>query len=232
MVRIEVPLCPCCLNSFKPLKGVDFYCDRCETLFTPYIEPSIYGRSYYLKYIEYGSSDLNGKIQKVRWDAVTRHCSEGKLLDIGCGVGSFMKSAPSGFSVSGQDINAVCVDHCVNAGMTVSTELPTHQIYDVITMFDVLEHIPDLPNMIKKIMSLLCSKGLWVISTPNFYKERIKNIEEWTHYKPNEHIYYLSTNSIFSMCDTYKFHILEIGYDESKYRPPMDNIATYVLRKI
>lgn len=227
---IDIHKCPCCDHSFEAVGG-DRYCKNCNTLLTPSIDPNIYGLDYFLRYIKYNRSELNAKIQTIRWDTVQRHHLGGKLLDIGCAVGSFIKESPKKYVSEGYDINPFCLDHCRSKGMSVHSELPKDHRYDVITMFDVLEHIPNLEDFIQQIYSMLKLNGIWVVTVPNFHHGRLENIKTWTHYKPQEHVYYLSGDSIRAICDKFALSLIGIHYNESQYRPPKDNIATYVMRK-
>lgn len=229
--KLKVGDCPCCLGKFRKLKNrsLDHYCYDCDTLYTPVID-DLYGTEYCEKYIAYNKSPLNDIIQKARWGVVQKHKSSGKLLDIGCSVGSFLEQSTNDYRVRGTDINKHCVNHCNAKGIQSQIELPTDERFDIITMFDVLEHVPYLDIILEKIWVMLKSKGTWVVATPNFYKDRLDDIDSWRHYRPTEHVWCFSENSMKAIAERTGLRLIDINFDESKPRPPKDNIATYVFQ--
>jgi len=194
------------------------------------INDGVYGKEYYERYIAYNHSSLNDLIQEARWGVVQQHRSSGKLLDIGCSVGSFLEKATDDYQVEGTDINRHCVNHCNATGIKAQVELPIDERFDIITMFDVLEHVPDLEIVLKTIWMMLKPGGTWVVATPNFRKDRLEDIDNWRHYRPTEHVWCFSENSMIAMAERTGLHLIDINFDESKHRPPIDNIATYVFQ--
>lgn len=104
---------------------------------------------------------------------------KGKLLDIGCSTGFFMLIARKfGFEVYGIEASERAVKiakekYKLNVIKAVSLDdLPNEykNPYDVITAFEVVEHVHDPLNFLEKIYSLLCDKGLLILSCPPFYK--------------------------------------------------------------
>lgn len=198
---------------------------------TPIVDEDIYGVDYYIKYVRYHSTTLNAKLQETRWSIVQKYRNEGNLLDIGCSVGSFIEKAPSGFNAEGYDVNKFCLIHCGCYDLVTHKKLPIDKRYDVVTMFDVLEHVPNIEDIVVKIKAMLVPKGIWIVTIPNFYHERLESIDKWRHYRPKEHVYCLSENSMKALCQKFDFELLEVNFDESEHRPPKDNLATYIMRK-
>jgi 2-polyprenyl-3-methyl-5-hydroxy-6-metoxy-1,4-benzoquinol methylase len=101
-----------------------------------------------------------------------------KLLDIGVGRGemlSFFKN--QGYvNYLGIDISRSCVDFCKSLGLNVelvdsisSFLKDKPETYDLITMIDVLEHIPkdEVIPTLKAINNSLKSGGILIIQVPN-----------------------------------------------------------------
>jgi 2-polyprenyl-3-methyl-5-hydroxy-6-metoxy-1,4-benzoquinol methylase len=194
------------------------------------IDEAIYNRAYFEKYLKYNRSAINGPIQEARWGVVRKHAPSGTLLDIGCSVGSFLEKASSDYQVEGREINTHCIEHCNGMGIKVHAELPVQGRFDIITMFDVLEHMPYLEAMLESIWLMLKSGGIWVVATPDFHCAKLDHIDDWKHYRPTEHVWCLSESSMRAIAQRMGFQLLEINFDESEYRPPKDNIATYVFK--
>lgn len=231
LVKENCPLCEHPFNADENYAQSKF-CHKCETLYTPYLDESLYDEAYKDKYIAHWESETNGPIQECRWNLVKHFKSYGGLLDIGCGTGSFLRAAPRGFTCLGCDINMHCVDYC-NAHRieAVGPDIPLENEFDVVTMFDVIEHYSNF-DVIDDIKCILKDDGYLIFCTPNFKPNMLDNIEEWRHYRPaGEHVFCLSEKSILTLAKIHNFQVVDINFEESKIRLPEKNIATYVLKK-
>jgi len=227
--------CQCC-DAECIKKRPDFhspfnwYCKKCTTLHVPLYDPDIYDKDYRDDYLQRLNSPTNEPIQRIRWNLVKSQLNGGIVLDIGCGVGAFLRACPSDFSVVGQEINPTCVEYCQGDKLKVSTELPEQQ-FDAITMFDVLEHFPQLDSL-NTIKNLLAPNGYLFITVPNFTKDLLDDIKNWKHYKPYEHIHLFSVESIKAIASKYGFQYLSTNWDESEIRKPHRSISSHILRAI
>ncbi len=145
----------------------------------------------------------------------------GHLLDIGCGTGIFITEASRlGYDVWGIEPSpaiknvALNQDHIINNYLeNVYKQIPD-DFYDIITMFDVLEHLPN-PNLTLDIIyNKLKTDGILIIATPNWSSWLAKiTKEKWYAIQPH-HLYYYSRKNLFSLlhqhqfktvsCDSYK----------------------------
>lgn len=110
-----------------------------------------------------------------RVNAILRYKHTGRLLDVGCATGDFlseMRLVP-GWTVYGVELNAGAAKYArERVGLDVfhgSLSDVTASIggYDVITLWNVLEHLPDPIQSLRQIRGLLNDNGLLVIQTPN-----------------------------------------------------------------
>jgi len=227
--------------------GQHLLCNNCETLFVPYVNQYLYDKEYARKYADYQKSEINRELQDCRWQTVLTYKDKGRLLDYGCGAGAFLEARPEtatdkdwmrneaktglayyNWDVWGTDINECYKPYWKNH-RTLELAESLEEKWDVITMFDVLEHLPEL-NLLYDIREALNKDGILVIGTPNFHMDLMENIEKWRHYRPKgEHVFCFSKKSIEKLCKKYGFKLIGMNYSESKVRKPEDNIATYVL---
>jgi len=128
---------------------------------------------------------------------------EKKLLDIGCGTGDFLKIAQTdGWSISGvePDKNArelanEKTEHSVS-DVDQLLKFPK-QHFDVITLWHVLEHLPNLDSQFALFKSLLKPNGILVIAVPNFKSYDASYYKSyWAAYDVPRHLWHFSRTSI------------------------------------
>jgi SAM-dependent methyltransferase len=136
-----------------------------------------------------------------------------KLLDIGCGAGYFLVYARSlGFEVEGVEPSNKLRKSAQDYGLTIHESIDVAMAgmgkYDIITMFEVIEHIPhgDLSSFIQKASSLLASDGTILGTTPNadsfnILISREKDPAIW----PPSHVSYFTKKSLFRFLVTHGF---------------------------
>ncbi|MEL7124507.1 MAG: class I SAM-dependent methyltransferase [Bacteroidota bacterium] len=123
-----------------------------------------------------------------------------RLLDFGAGTGDFVKFAQqSGFDSIALEPNALASEKARQKGLTVfnSLEQIKDRSFNVITLWHVLEHLPNLISDIESLLSLLEDDGLLVIAVPNYKSwdaQHYKN--HWAGYDVPRHLWHFSRTSI------------------------------------
>lgn len=132
----------------------------------------------------------------------------GKLLDVGCAFGYFIELAKgAGYEASGFDPSDYAVTqakklvgpHAIQKG-TVQDVSYTSNSFDIITLFDVFEHLQDPVADLLKLRTLLKKDGIIVIATGNSHSVASKIFgRRWTFYIPPQHLSFFSktTMSVF-----------------------------------
>lgn len=97
--------------------------------------------------------------------------NKGRLLDIGAGTGEFLSVAKNdGWQTIGVEPSDRAKSIAKNKGISFveeTSELEDHS-FDLISMWHVLEHVPDLDKQIKELKRLLKPTGTLIIAVPNF----------------------------------------------------------------
>ncbi len=128
----------------------------------------------------------------------------GRLLEVGCGVGFFLKAAErAGWDVVGLEVSEVAVNFVrdtlkldIQCGTVETVSLP-QATCDVIAMFDVIEHLFDPHKTLSQIYRLLRPDGVLVITTPNINAlSHFVLGESWAVLSPAEHLYYFSERTL------------------------------------
>ena len=136
--------------------------------------------------------------KKLKW--IEQEKSGGRLLDIGAGTGDFLAAAKKrGWEVFGAEPNEDARKLSAGKGVELQKEtsvFPDHH-FDVITMWHVLEHVPNLDEQLKELQRLLKPDGLLIVAVPNFKSYDAKKYKEnWAAYDVPRHLYHFSPLAI------------------------------------
>lgn len=125
---------------------------------------------------------------------------KGSLLDIGAGTGDFLLEAKKQhWNTIGIEPSEKAKGIAIQKGIAFAenlASLPDHS-FDVITMWHVLEHVPDLENQIVVLKRLLKPNGTIIIAVPNFKSYDAKYYGAyWAAYDVPRHLWHFSKTAI------------------------------------
>lgn len=127
----------------------------------------------------------------------------GSLLDVGAGTGDFLKAAQiKGWTISGVEPNEKAreIANDKNVQLIESMDDVLNGKFDVVTLWHVLEHLPNLESSIRKIESLVAEGGTLIIAVPNFNSRDAKHYKNfWAAYDVPRHLWHFSQSSIRSL---------------------------------
>jgi 2-polyprenyl-3-methyl-5-hydroxy-6-metoxy-1,4-benzoquinol methylase len=140
---------------------------------------------------------------------------EKTLLDVGCGTGDFLvKAKKSNWIITGVEPNA--------SARKIAKEKTSHKIlkdisesnsskYDVITLWHVLEHVPNLTEYISQLKQLLKPDGTLLIAVPNYRSYDAKYYGKfWAAYDVPRHLWHFSKKSIKGLFGKEKMEVVKI----------------------
>jgi 2-polyprenyl-3-methyl-5-hydroxy-6-metoxy-1,4-benzoquinol methylase len=146
--------------------------------------------------------------------------SRPRLLDIGCGLGYFLDAAQDvGFEVAGVEFNPQAVRAIrqkyafpVYEGAVETQPIPEGS-FDVVTMFDVIEHLHDPFTTLKRLRSLLRPGGGLALSTMDSesFSSRLlgKRLEDFR--RTREHLFFFSRETITKILESCGFTVYKIN---------------------
>ena len=126
--------------------------------------------------------------------------SRPKLLDVGCAYGYFLLEAEPFFDVHGLELSAHAVAQChgrgldkVVEGVVTAAYLAEFGPFDVITLFDVIEHLEDPAEVFQALAGALAPGGLLALTTGDWGSlvARISG-SNWRLMMPPQHLWYFT----------------------------------------
>jgi 2-polyprenyl-3-methyl-5-hydroxy-6-metoxy-1,4-benzoquinol methylase len=180
-------MCPVCVGDrgvvrLKAHIGEIIECVQCGHRFLlarPDIEASsadLY--SYYAKRMTWPKERVHPPVNEPRLGEILDRIGSAtrgrRLLDVGCGAGQWIEFAGrSGWTTEGLDLSPHAVLLARQHGAQArnldffSRELDGER-FDAITMWELLEHVPNPSAFIQRASELLAPRGVFVASTPNW----------------------------------------------------------------
>ncbi|MTG97864.1 methyltransferase domain-containing protein [Myroides sp. BIT-d1] len=153
---------------------------------------------------------LNKKVSLIN----SYHHKKGVLLDIGCGTGDFLTCAAKlDWNVLGFEPNSKAKTLAVSKGVEICDDLDTIEngSVDVLTLWHVLEHIPDLDAQVQEFVRLLNKQGVLVIAVPNYESYDATYYKEyWAAYDVPRHLWHFSKESLTKLLENYGFQLESI----------------------
>lgn len=230
--------CGLCGSDQRELKFLDgpFSVVTCKQCGLTYVTPrltdaklieEVYNEGYWSSaaaktrgYTDYRSDQpLYLRTYRRRLSVIRRHFSRpGRVLDVGCAAGYFLRvMQEEGWDVTGLEPSDAIREHArslvgaenVQAELLGAANLSAGS-FDLVTMWDVIEHIPDVVAAVKEVRRLLAPGGKFLIETQNVDSRAARVLgKRWQHYKHAEHIYHFNPRTIGEVLARGGFEILE-----------------------
>lgn len=147
---------------------------------------------------------------------VKKYSKNGNLLDVGCATGHFLNFCKqNGFTVTGVEPNEgarnIAIEQNGNVIYKDVLEIDTKKTFDIITMWHVLEHVPNLQEVFQQLKKLLKKDGTLIIAVPNYNSLDAKIYKEhWAAYDVPRHLYHFTKENIKILANLYNMRVKEI----------------------
>lgn len=138
----------------------------------------------------------------------------GSLLDIGAGTGDFILAARrAGWQVAGIEPSAKAKGIAIDKGVHFidGIQKVAESSCDVITMWHVLEHVPDIENHIRELKRIVKPNGYIVIAVPNFKSYDANYYGKfWAAYDVPRHLWHFSKTAIEKLFSTEALQLVNV----------------------
>jgi 2-polyprenyl-3-methyl-5-hydroxy-6-metoxy-1,4-benzoquinol methylase len=127
----------------------------------------------------------------------TRFPSRGKILDFGCAAGYFLQVAQQrGWHINGVELSqemAHSAEESLRVPIYTSLAAMSDRDFDAITLWEVIEHLPDPIGTLRQLIDRLKPGGVLMLSTPNNgHWQAIRAQAQWVGYRPPSHLQYFT----------------------------------------
>lgn len=149
-----------------------------------------------------------------------------RVLDVGCAAGYFLRVVQQeGHEVWGVELSpAIATEAVAHLGADrIHIGTLDHAVeamdfqpgsFDLITLWDVIEHIPDPQSVLRRIRDLLAPNGRLLLETQNVASRWARLLgRRWHHYKHQEHLYHFTPTTIGRLLDDCGFRVLALSPD-------------------
>lgn len=146
--------------------------------------------------------------------------SEKNLLDVGCGTGDFLLICKNnGWKVTGVEPNAKAKITAENKLKGTSdseiyseiNQLNSEAQFDVITLWHVLEHVPNLEVYISSLKKMLKPDGVLIVAVPNFKSYDANYYKQfWAAFDVPRHLWHFSKKSIRLLFGNHEMNVVKI----------------------
>jgi 2-polyprenyl-3-methyl-5-hydroxy-6-metoxy-1,4-benzoquinol methylase len=171
----------------------------------------------YTRYL--AERELYERTYRRRSDTIERYKrTPGRVLDIGCAAGFFLRvMADKGWDTVGVEISAPMVEYArdelqlpdVRRADVLTTDLEPGS-FDVITLWDVIEHLEDPLEHLRAAHRLLHRNGILVLETQNVRSGFARLLgRKWQHYKHEEHLYHFHPETLDRLLMEAQLEIVE-----------------------
>jgi SAM-dependent methyltransferase len=201
-------------------------CRRCGLVFyDPMLSPAeaaaLYSDDYFAREFPEESRQAARPRHERRLARIERETSRGRLLDVGCGAGGFLDAARArGWQVAGLDVAPAAARAAV-PGVDVwegdlSLARPAGVApFDVVTMWDVLEHLTDPVGALREARRWVRPGGLLVVQTQDV--DGVTSAwmgRRWEQYV-EYHLYHFSSRTLHSALERGGFSEVRIEGSEA-----------------
>ncbi len=137
---------------------------------------------------------------------------KGSLLDFGSGTGDFLFATHrAGWKTFGVEPNVDALSRARQKGVRAEADLEAlpGESFDVITLWHVLEHLPEPGNMVRRLGNRLSGHGFMIVAVPNYRSFDAKYYGSfWAAYDTPRHLWHFTKPSLEALFKEKGFELI------------------------
>jgi 2-polyprenyl-3-methyl-5-hydroxy-6-metoxy-1,4-benzoquinol methylase len=211
-------------------------CGQCQAIYmngySELFDEDLY--AYYMNYHDLKKDNVYDPLTHKRYlsllDFFSAHGCGRSILDVGCGKGDFVDAAlNAGWDVAGIELSQSAVDiaqrFCLPViKMDFFSEQIKNSSRDIVTMFEVIEHVPNPGEFLSRAEEIVKPGGLVYLTTPNFNSLDRRLLGAGWDAVHREHLTYFTPKTLINAVR--KGTTFEVVHLETR------NISTQLIRAI
>tara|TARA_B100000963_G_scaffold359267_1_gene386056 strand:+ start:556 stop:1434 length:879 start_codon:yes stop_codon:yes gene_type:complete len=247
--------CPCCSSGKKKETWVKYNkhfkavrCTKCDFIYLENILNHTALNDYYNNYVDFRLKNKiklvqRKKMYEIDFKYLSLYMKKGKLLDIGCSNGGFLKILQKKYNSFGIDIDAEAIKiakktkYLSKKFFNISLNEVKNKLgkFDIAILRGVIEHVENPREYFKQISKILNKNGIIFISaTPNVDSPcAIKFKDKWNQFDPIQHINLFSCETINKIGNDYGFKLIgqHYPYLETPYANKNTDFKNFISKK-
>ncbi len=238
-LRGALPVCPLCGSRETEAAFIDNGCAlriclECELFFVcPYPASSSQhahvnaGANPEIEILDCARRYLGERLYYDRhFSLIEEECAGARsLLDVGCGTGHLLErlAAAQGLSRTGIELNPQAADFARRVSGCDILEIPIEQYrgarpFDIITMINVLSHIPSFDGLFRALRAALAPGGKVILRS----SEMSRRVSRWNqvHWGIPDDLHFLGLRTLDKLCEKYRFAIrrhIRVAYEDELF---------------
>jgi hypothetical protein len=177
-----------------------------------------YDQDYFDRFDRNARTDLGRALMRARVEFVERHY-RGPLIDVGIGSGAFIELRRERRRTTyGYDVNPIGIEWLEQRMLLVDPYLVS---FDAMTLWDVLEHIPDF-------QSLLANVRDWLFLSLPIFRDAEHALRS-KHFRPDEHCWYFTRDGLVTAMNMCGFALVSESAVETDLG--REDIGTFAFRR-
>jgi 2-polyprenyl-3-methyl-5-hydroxy-6-metoxy-1,4-benzoquinol methylase len=161
-----------------------------------YLSHSSERKSFFARCYDYAKgANLRGKLKLFQ-----KYVKQGAVLDIGAGMGDLVRTLnENGFRARGVEPNAGARKAALINQVELAERVDqiNHSKFAAVSMYHVLEHVPDITQQKQQIVDLLAPEGILILALPNYESLDAKWFgKHWAGYDVPRHLFHFNRNAV------------------------------------
>lgn len=233
MTVITTAACPVCTGASEPftqapspddVSGTQYTMFRCPSCDVAFVSPvpvfqstsELYAENYYSRW------GAMLKVASNAWLASKRRkieafAQKGKILDVGCAHGEFLgEMQRHGWEVRGvesSDSARSLLPGTLQGKVFKDVEGVASERFDVITLWHVLEHIPDVKGIVRRLSALLKEDGILFAAVPNLASWEFRSAgADWFHLDLPRHLVHFTPQALTRFLQSEGFEVKRVHH--------------------